>query len=259
MCKCARNKPTYQMYWLPKYKNTNNDTSTARCPRLLQELNAGALRLYQRAGFVPGDIDDLHTQSMDRMLRLVLQVPPAATLYTRRLALDGHVRSDHLKHVEVGSVNVTAVGATAGSSAAGSASSAGSSASSSGSGSTKMHHIAAALQSSAASSASSGADSTKMYHIAAADIIAAGAAVGATASASSAASSASSAGSTKMHHIAAVRVKASTAPASPSLATHSNLSSLSNVSKGAALGITRQGGHKVAAPVSVVAQPELTP
>ena len=31
-----------------------------------QELNAGALRLYQRSGFVRGDVDDAHMQSMDR-------------------------------------------------------------------------------------------------------------------------------------------------------------------------------------------------
>lgn len=52
----------------------------------VEELNAGALRLYQRSGFVRGDVDDAHMQSMDRMLRLVLQVPQPATLYTRRLS-----------------------------------------------------------------------------------------------------------------------------------------------------------------------------
>ena len=34
-----------------------------------QELNEGALRLYRRAGFVPGDVDDSHTKSMDRFCR----------------------------------------------------------------------------------------------------------------------------------------------------------------------------------------------
>ena len=52
-----------------------------------QELNLGALRLYKRAGFVRGDMHDANMKSMDRMLRLVLQVPAAATLYTRHLSL----------------------------------------------------------------------------------------------------------------------------------------------------------------------------
>lgn len=54
----------------------------------VEELNSGALRLYQRAAFARGDLDDSHMNNMDRMLRLVLQVPPAATLYTRHLSLE---------------------------------------------------------------------------------------------------------------------------------------------------------------------------
>jgi len=53
----------------------------------VEELNGAALRLYERAGFVRGDVDDSHMSAMDRMLRLVLQVPAAATLYMRSLSL----------------------------------------------------------------------------------------------------------------------------------------------------------------------------
>jgi len=53
----------------------------------VEELNLGALRLYKRAGFVRGDMHDANMKSMDRMLRLGLQVPAAATLYTRHLSL----------------------------------------------------------------------------------------------------------------------------------------------------------------------------
>jgi len=65
----------------------------------VEELNEGALRLYRRAGFVRGDVDDSHTKSMDRMLRLVLQVPPAATLYTRSLSLQSHQEEEGCEQV----------------------------------------------------------------------------------------------------------------------------------------------------------------
>lgn len=51
----------------------------------VEEENAGALRLYKRAGFERADMAEKGTNSMDRMLRLVLQVPRAAALYQRHL------------------------------------------------------------------------------------------------------------------------------------------------------------------------------
>ena len=91
----------------------------------VEELNEGALRLYQRAGFVRGDVDDAHIKSMDRMLRLVLQVPRAATLYA--LGLEAGARASG----EQGRSSPDAGSAVPGATKT--------------SGSTKMHHIAQAL------------------------------------------------------------------------------------------------------------------
>ena len=92
----------------------------------VEELNEGALRLYQRAGFIRGDVGDAHIKSMDRMLRLVLQVPHAATLYALGLGAGAPASGEHGRHSpDPGSA---VPGATKTSS-----------------GSTKMHHIAQAL------------------------------------------------------------------------------------------------------------------
>ncbi|EKX55172.1 hypothetical protein GUITHDRAFT_149721 [Guillardia theta CCMP2712] len=54
----------------------------------VEEENAGALKMYKQSGFTSSDMRNPTINRMDRLLRLVLRVPKAATLYSRRIFKD---------------------------------------------------------------------------------------------------------------------------------------------------------------------------